>query len=342
MKLKLKAKSLARDTALEVTVSRIIHYMHENNLHSAHSQCKPDLDKWKLAYIAMYEPNDGPLRNFQPCTTAGREYVFIRKHLKEMVEELNKMNEEAVKADKLPSANAAKGSELYALSNAIKTSSNLAKKVDAMNAAKLKRSMDNVEKNLGLRSEGSLTPPPLIDTPPPLVDFSTSSFSAGADGADSDEEFNLPKNSGPYAPNRVRVVHETTNVGGAARNFFGSGQKRKAPNDSSRRVSPSSNTGLTFTARTGVVHRREPGLVNRDMIDRIDNGNDVVTENIARLQTVLDGRNNRGGLATTGQVLSNVGNFISSVSGTNNRLSERAQVVGEKLLEQIISQAGLE
>ena len=88
---KLKGKGIARDTALEVTVSRILQYMFANELHSANSACKANVTKWKLTYTTMYEPNDGPLRNFQPCTTASREYVFIRKHLNDMIAELDLM-----------------------------------------------------------------------------------------------------------------------------------------------------------------------------------------------------------------------------------------------------------
>ena len=59
MKPKLKGKSIAKDTTLEVTVSWIIHYIHENKLHSANTPCKLDLVKLKLAYTAMYDPCDG-------------------------------------------------------------------------------------------------------------------------------------------------------------------------------------------------------------------------------------------------------------------------------------------
>ena len=40
-------------------------------------------------------------------------------------------------------------------------------------------------------------------------------------------------------------------------------------------------------------------------------------------------------------MLSNVGAFINSVRGSNTQLSQRAKSVGEQLLDQIISQAGL-
>ena len=45
MKPKLKGKGIARDTALEVTVSRILQYMFANELHSANSACKADVTK---------------------------------------------------------------------------------------------------------------------------------------------------------------------------------------------------------------------------------------------------------------------------------------------------------
>ena len=77
------------------------------------------------------------------------------------------------------------------------------------------------------------------------------------------------------------------------------------------------------------------------MINKIDDGNNIVNENIGRLQTVLDRRRNQHSLATTGQVLCNVGGFINSVRGSNTQLSQRAESVGEQLLDQIISQAGL-
>ena len=74
---------------------------------------------------------------------------------------------------------------------------------------------------------------------------------------------------------------------------------------------------------------------------RIDDGNDIISHNIGCLQTVLDRRADRPSMATTGQVLSNIGSFINSIRGTNPRLSQRAENVGDQLLDQLITQAGL-
>ena len=119
--------------------------------------------------------------------------------------------------------------------------------------------------------------------------------------------------------------------------FFNSsaGQKRSRENDEEY-----SKTGLTHNERNGTFHRPEPGNRNRDLISKIDNGNDIITSNIGRLQTILDKRTERTNLATTGQVLSNVGSFINSVR-PNMRLLQRAEDVGNQLLDQIINQAGL-
>ena len=106
-------------------------------------------------------------------------------------------------------------------------------------------------------------------------------------------------------------------------------------------VGTQSNTGPKHSDCTGNIHYPEPGMKNRELIDEINNGNDIVTQNIGRLQTILDSRGNRSGLATTGQVLSNIGSFISSVRDSNLQLSQRAESVGEQLLDQIIDQAGL-
>ena len=158
---KLKGSRISRDCSLEVTVSKILQYMNDHELHSATSACKDHTDKWKLAYSYMYGATNGPLCYFQSCPTRGREYVFIRKQLNMMIAELHIMRKEADASGKLPTLNADKGSEFYALTNAIKSSSDLAKKKDAENASKLRQSMENVETRLGLRSEGLLTPPPV-------------------------------------------------------------------------------------------------------------------------------------------------------------------------------------
>jgi len=333
--------------------------MHTKELFSANTSSKGDVMKWKQAYADLYDPQDGALRNFKGATTAGREYVFIRKNLNEMIAELHIMRKEANTSDKSPSVNAENGSEYYALQNALKTLADTAKKVDAENSAKLKESMENVETMLGIRSEGSLTSSPLVPA-------SYEDDTENAPCFPSDAEFNLPKNSGPYAPIRVRPVARAPSVDIASREFFNEnhGQKRKASDNTlmhSARTA-GSNTGLTHSDRTGTVlhvvgtpsytsprhsdrtgnvHHPEPGMKNRDLIDEIDNGNDIVTQNIGRLQTILDSRGNCSGLATTGQVLSNIGSFISSVRDSNLQLSQRAESVGEQLLDQIIDQAGL-
>ena len=132
----------------------------------------------------------------------------------------------------------------------------------------------------------------------------------------------------------------------ASRRFFNKSapagaSKRKKNDDDNAATGTASYSGLTHYDRSGTYHRPEPGNKNRDLIGKIDDGNDIISHNIGRLQTVLDRRSEKTNIATTGQVLSNVGSFINSVRGSNPRLSKRAENVGDQLLDQLISQAGL-
>ena len=222
----------------------------------------------------------------------------------------------------------------------LKTTADSARREDEENAAKLKRSMENVETRAGLRTEGRLkmvvspNQPSAVPEDPIEIDGDNASI--------LEEEFRLPKNSGPYAPVKVRAIPVAPSAGIASREFFNSsagqksdGQKRRRENDEEY-----SKTGLTHNKRNGTFNRPEPGNRNRDLISKIDNGNDIITSNIGRLQTILDKRTERTNLATTGQVLSNVGSFINSVR-PNMRLLQRAEDVGNQFLDQIINQAGL-
>ena len=107
------------------------------------------------------------------------------------------------------------------------------------------------------------------------------------------DKFRLPKNSGPYAPIRVRAIPLTPSVGIASREFFNrsapdGGLKRKSYDDEESRTTSGSRTGLTHYDRNGTFHRPEPGNRNRDLISKIDDGNDIISSNIGRLQMILD------------------------------------------------------
>ena len=114
-------------------------------MHYAHSSSRKDIQKWKKAYDDLYAPVDGILRQFRPASTVGREYVFIRKNVNEMITELHNMRKEADAAGNSPSVNIVNGSDYYALQLAIKSSADTAKTLDDKNTTKLKKSMKNVE-----------------------------------------------------------------------------------------------------------------------------------------------------------------------------------------------------
>ena len=251
------------------------------------------------------------------------------------------MRNEENAANKSHAVNVDNGSEYYSLQTTIKSTAVSTRKEDDENATKLRRSMENVEASAGLRSEGRLN----------MVSPNQPTTVATAVDIDSDfplipEEFRLPKNSGPYAPIRVRAIPLTPSVGIASREFFnrsapdGGLKRKRCDGEESRTTSGGSRTGPTYYDRNGTFHRPEPGNRNRDLISKIDDGNDIISSNIGRLQTILDRRTERTSLATTGQVLSNVGAFISSVH-PNVRLLQRAEDIGDQLLDQIINEAGL-
>ena len=130
--------------------------MHTHELYAAFSSSKADANKWKKAYDDLYDTTDGPLRHFRKATSTGREYIFIRKNLNEMIAELHIMRKEANTSNKSPSVNAENGSEYYSLQTTIKSTAVSARKEDDDNADKLRRSMENVEASAGLRSDGRL------------------------------------------------------------------------------------------------------------------------------------------------------------------------------------------
>ena len=78
------------------------------------------------------------------------------------------------------------------------------------------------------------------------------------------------------------------------------------------------------------------------MIDEIDNGNTIINNNIDRLEATLDGRNTRRRLASTAKALERIGSFINSICGTNEALSQRAENIGSKLLDEIANEAGID
>ena len=217
-----------------------------------------------------------------------------------MIAELHIMQKEADTSGKCPSVNAVNGSEYYTLQSAIKSTAESVRKKDDKNAAKIKQRMENVKVRIGLRSEGRLN----------MISSNNNSVSSQVIEIDRatpriPDAFSLPKNSDPYAPNRVQAVPLTQNVDIVFRRFSNESAparelKRKRNVDDASIDVTSSNTGLSHYDRTGVFHHPEPSNKNRYLIGKIDDGNDIISHNISRLQTILDRRTERTSIATTG------------------------------------------
>ena len=80
--------------------------------------------------------------------------MLVYKNLNEMIAELDIMREEANTSDKSPAVNAENGSEYYSLQMTVKATAEFARKEDEENAAKLRRSIENMGRGLDCARKG--------------------------------------------------------------------------------------------------------------------------------------------------------------------------------------------